>query len=277
MPLYLGNHRIEDVEVSINHKYADTVTELAGGGVQHTLIADLDLSQDTVTPQSLMRGYTAHDASGTPITGVGLGKLTVRRYSTYTTSLFGYYSGVNEIEIDLNNGTNGSQVSVAYLVFTDCYGKITYKNCPATLTTSTSSSDVLRQIENVQEIDFGGMAAPATLTRFYYNISHSYSYGDYTVYIKNIDFSNVTTFNSCFAMSGNSPDSHIDVDVDWSLSTVQASLSIAVSMTKRSMLELFNHLSTQTTGTLSLKQMNLDKLTAEEIAIATAKGWTVTA
>ena len=69
MPLYLGDKKIEDGEVAIQHRYTDTVTELPGGGEQHTIVADLDLSQDTVTPESLLIGYTAHNASGQPITG----------------------------------------------------------------------------------------------------------------------------------------------------------------------------------------------------------------
>lgn len=49
-----------------NNPYVNKV-ELADG---QTLI---DISSDTVTPSSLMRGYTAHDASGASITGTAEG------------------------------------------------------------------------------------------------------------------------------------------------------------------------------------------------------------
>ena len=44
-------------------------TELPGGGTHLEVIGGLDLSNDTVTAARLLYGYTAHDKSGTAITG----------------------------------------------------------------------------------------------------------------------------------------------------------------------------------------------------------------
>ena len=43
----------------------------------------LDLTQDTVTPENLLSGATAHNAAGEPISGAALG--SIRETSTVTT------------------------------------------------------------------------------------------------------------------------------------------------------------------------------------------------
>ena len=52
----------------------------------------LDLTSDTVSPEVLMQGYTAHDASGAPITGTAsggarIGTDTVSASGSYPTSI----------------------------------------------------------------------------------------------------------------------------------------------------------------------------------------------
>ena len=48
--------------------FSDTVVQLPNGG-DHHIITGVDISNDTVTAAHLESGYTAHDASGTAITG----------------------------------------------------------------------------------------------------------------------------------------------------------------------------------------------------------------
>lgn len=48
-----------------SNPYVNRVDYVAGG-VTHTLI---DITSDTVTPSTLLQGYTAHDASGAAISG----------------------------------------------------------------------------------------------------------------------------------------------------------------------------------------------------------------
>ncbi len=45
-----------------NNEYVNKVV-LAGG------VTLIDLTQDTVEPDKIIEGYTAHDASGAPVTG----------------------------------------------------------------------------------------------------------------------------------------------------------------------------------------------------------------
>ncbi len=52
-----------------SNPYVNRVDYVAGG-VTHTLI---DITSDTVTPSTLLQGYTAHDASGAAIVGAALG------------------------------------------------------------------------------------------------------------------------------------------------------------------------------------------------------------
>lgn len=156
-----------------------------------------------------------------------------------------------------------------------------------TTSTATNISDCLRQVSNLGIVDFGGAIAPATMTRFL-NQWETYNNNPiaHTTYVKGIDFSNVTTFSS-FCGGLPSIDLQIErgiaLDIEWN-GTIKASLTFGATggagtnvpnMTKRSLLELFEHLSTETTGTVSLGARLLAKLTADEIAIATSKGWTV--
>ena len=49
---------------------------MANANVNHVVIngvTKLDLRSDTVTPSTLMQGYTAHDASGAAIVGTATG------------------------------------------------------------------------------------------------------------------------------------------------------------------------------------------------------------
>lgn len=52
-----------------SNPYVNRVDYVAGG-VTHTLI---DITSDTVTPSTLLQGYTAHDASGAAIVGTATG------------------------------------------------------------------------------------------------------------------------------------------------------------------------------------------------------------
>lgn len=110
MPLYLGNNKIEDVEVAIQHRYTDTVTELPGGGEQHTIIADLDLSQDTVDSAHLAMGYTAHNASGQPIIGTGGCGILVAN---------GTFTGPNTYYISVPVGTDVPTTNFIFYMWTE--------------------------------------------------------------------------------------------------------------------------------------------------------------
>ena len=284
MPLYLGNNKIEDVEVAIQHRYTDTVTELPGGGEQHTIIADLDLSQDTVTPESLLIGYTAHNASGQPIAGAAepSGILNVTTMSSSTTTLNAYVYGITELNI-----TAGSATAAKYCNKFNLYDIKFPSVCDVNyigmsgMTSSTSLSDCLRQCNGIRVIDFGGVNAPATLTRFYYNVTKQNYEKNYTMYIKGINWTNTTTFTNCFAPSTGYTSwasDNWDLDVEWNGTINATTLSLGGTakypFTHRSLLELFNALSTNG-GTLSIGADNLAKMTSAEIAIATGKGWTV--
>lgn len=65
---------------------SDTVVALAGGG-DHHIITGIDLSSDTVAADKLLSGYTAHNSSGTAITGTFEAEMYATHDGNGTTTL----------------------------------------------------------------------------------------------------------------------------------------------------------------------------------------------
>lgn len=219
-----------------------------------------------------------------PTGGGGSGVLNMTMLASSVTTINARLDGITEINITAGDASGAKYCDrcMFYDVKLPDIADITYSGMSG-LTSGTSKSDVLRQCNGIKTIDFGGVNAPASLTRFYYNISRQAYEHDYTMTIKGITWTNCTAFTNCFASSTPFSDwysARRPLDIVWD-GTVNASAlnlkpgSGAFWFTHRSLLELFNALSSNG-GTLTVGSDNLAQMTSEEIAIATAKGWTVT-
>lgn len=86
--------------ITSEDEHGGTVVEITG----------VDLGQDTVTPETLLRGVTAHDSSGNPITGTGdLGGYTYLEPIELDVDLsveeYDLEVDISELEYDLSLGT----------------------------------------------------------------------------------------------------------------------------------------------------------------------------
>ena len=120
----------------------DTVTTLTGGGEYHEIVG-ADLSSDTVTAAHLEYGYTAHDASGTAITGTlvptvnpTIQSLSVTQNGTYTAP-----SGVDGYSpITVNVGSvSATQKQINFI---DYDGTILHSYTKAEITAMTQENDL---------------------------------------------------------------------------------------------------------------------------------------
>lgn len=151
--------------------------------------------------------------------------------------------------------------------------KLTYQNAE----NAKTIIDFCRQGVTFAEVDFGG-CAPETIKRFFYQ-------GNYTsqidgesaipsvVYAYNLDLSNVTVWDTVVW----DPGTTINLIFSGTLSVASASYS-DVHVTVDSIVSLLNCLAdvteSGTTHTITLGN-NKARLSAEQLAIATEKGWTV--
>lgn len=99
-----------------------------------------------------------------------------------------------------------------------------------------------------------------------------YAYSLHTVDLKDVDFSDMTdaygAFSSCYNLE------NLRLNSTWSQ---EIGLNNSPKLTRESILGLFNDLPEITTGKkIALHRTAKGRITAEEIAIATNKGWTVT-
>ena len=80
----------------------------------------LDLRSDTVTPETLQKGYTAHDKSGTKITGTLEASSLQSKSVTYTSNGTNIitpdkgYDGLSSVDVtvDVSGGGSGGEISI---------------------------------------------------------------------------------------------------------------------------------------------------------------------
>ena len=103
------------------------------------------------------------------------------------------------------------------------------------------------------------------------DMNHMFSYCPNLTTIPQFDTSKVTNMNYMFSGSASIEEIH--------MININANLDISPStkFTREALLEIIGNLKSQTSGTKSLKMgsTNLAKLTDEDKAIATNKGWTL--
>lgn len=180
---------------------------------------------------------------------------------------------IDEIVVDLNHINNIGQWNYSGHKSNP---KLTFINGDNV----TSINDIFRQGMTYREVDFGGIA-PASINRAFYQ--GNYTPGEIvdgvikifvpdSVYVHGLDLSNVTS------ASGFVYDPNTELTIIFS-GVLHIDLSYSdPKITAESILSLISCLEdltgTGTTHTLTLGN-NKNKLTTEQIAVATNKGWTV--
>jgi hypothetical protein len=91
-----------------------------------------------------------------------------------------------------------------------------------------------------------------------------------------LDASNVAIMTYLFGFSNNNTLTDLGGFKNLSISITSYFLDKCPNLTVDSLMNVINNLATVSNKTLSLGSTNLNKLTAEQIAVATSKGWTLT-
>jgi len=105
------------------------------------------------------------------------------------------------------------------------------------------------------------------------NLSFTFSTANRLTTITGLDLSECTTYSSAF--STNHPLENISFAAGSTIADHAISFSGCANLTHTSLMNIINALCTGASSTCTLGSANLAKLTAEEQAIATAKGWTL--
>ena len=247
-----------DVEVTYENTLIKSLSA-SGQAVLHTAgkYCDDDITIDYTQPQTgeveIISGGSTNTVFSGRIVGISKLKVTAGAASHLITKCNLY--GANFVD---------NPVEITYSGFA---------NQNATLT------DFYRSVSWIKKVDFGGVNLPTTLSRFFYIPSNC---ADHTMIIKGLNWSNVTSPGIIFhtttaytAYKGN----NFYIDVEWN-GTINCNLNFCYSsttyvpITHSSLVGLLNALSNNG-GTITIGQGNIDSLTADEIAIATGKGWTL--
>lgn len=163
------------------------------------------------------------------------------------------------------------------LVFIGCTIQRPYAGCNGALMTDVAFENCVFSasnlsmflsaptIETVEFVNCSSNTAPTNIDRFLYNANNLRA-----IDLSMFDFSSVTAQSNAFVNCYQLTDfSGINISCSFNFSS-------CTSLSKQSLLNILNALETVSTATtLTLGSYLQAKLTSDEIAIATAKGWTV--
>lgn len=124
---------------------ADEITQLQGGGDWHNVYG-VDLTQDTVTADKLLTGYTAHDSAGNAITGTYSGGGGGLEYEE------GTWTPSTDTERELISFTNTHTGPPIFVMLTDATG------------TDDQTSNTNYSFSYTGYYNYSGEASPSTLT-----------------------------------------------------------------------------------------------------------------
>lgn len=212
----------------------------------------IDLTGDTVDAEHLAEGYTAHDKTGAPITG--------------TMTSGGESSDIPGIQSIKFNG------SLKYLMFTfDGMTDLTYVDLSSI--DSSKVEDMTGLFNNCTNLTSLDLTYLDTSKVIYFSSMFSGC-----TKLVSLDISSWDTSNS-------DPENGIDKMFDYCINLTNLnscpfyySINFYESekLTHGSLMSIINNLATVASSqTLTIGQTNIKKLTSDEIAIATNKGWTV--
>lgn len=226
------------------------------------------------------------DAVSTLIAGYGGGggdsTVTIDyRSNGYSFSNY-YYSNVDEVQIK-SSASSGLKINIIQSCgFDGVQGKIKYVNPVGFY--SANQYDMLRDVRNIKEVDFGGLYVTPTINRWIYQLQAPANWIlPCTVKIKGLYWDNWTdgAIGGTGQFTSTLRDAGLLFDIDWNGTLHNRSIKLGTSttnhvpLTKNSMIGLFNALD-EDGGTIDLGANNLAQLADEEKAIATSKGWTLT-
>lgn len=211
----------------------------------------MDLTGDTVDAEHLAEGYTAHDKTGAPIIGTMVsgsepavpGMQSIKFNGHIKNLVYTFYNMTDLTYVDLSS-IDSSELEDMSDLFYGC--------------TSVTSLD-LTYLDTSNVIYFSEMFCRCTnlvsLDISSWDTSNSDPYDGIDKMFD--ECTNLTNLNSCpFYYSINFYGSQ--------------------KLTHDSLMSIINNLGTVTSSqTLTIGPTNLEKLTSDEIAIATNKGWTV--
>lgn len=211
----------------------------------------MDLTGDTVDAEHLAEGYTAHDKTGAPIIG------------TMVSGSEPTVPGMQSIKF------NGHLLFLSY-IFADM----------TDLTEVDLSSIDTSKLEDMSGL-FSGCANLASLDLTYLDTSNVIYFSEMFYGCTNLVSLDISSWDT----SNSDPESGISKMFDdcinlTNLNSCPFYYSInfygSQKLTHDSLMSIINNLGTVSSSqTLTIGQTNIAKLTSDEIAIATNKGWTV--
>lgn len=257
---------------------AVTLPKTGGGTASFTDVTDTTAAAADVASGKYFYTSAGVRTQGTSSGGGGGGDTIEWKASRASFPAFGgIYNGKN-LTLDFDNkaatlpGINHIGMSGG------ADGKLILKNLSTTLTsTNMNLGDFLRQAPAFKEIDLGG-AAPATMTRWFYQWGYSANnkFATTPITITNLSLDNLSSNNNSFSGSGTYAQT---ADVYF-----LGNLKNTVNLTSWSMLnaDSWNRLierlydySGGTAHTLTVGNTILALIDSAHQAIATARGWTL--
>ena len=232
----------------------------------------IDLTGDTVDAEHLAEGYTAHDKSGTYIIGTmtsggGTSGEEYVRWCGKLSSCSSMFSNNGNISsLDVSN-FDTSQVTDMNNMFFYCTALTSLDVSNFVTSQVTNMSSMFNYCTALTSLDVSNFdtSKVTNMRNMFYHCSSLTSLD-----VSNFDTSKVTVaiamFYGCSALT------------NFTSCVFHTSVSFYDSnnLTHASLMSIINNLATVTTSqTLTIGTTNKAKLTSDEIAIATNKGWTV--
>ena len=249
----------------VNAKNWDTssVTSMAYMFYNCTSLAALDVSgwdtSNVTNMNSMFRNCTS--LAALDVSGWDTSSVTSMMY------MFNYCTSLAALDVsgwDTSNVTNMNSM-FQYCAFTEIsIAGWTCSKC-------TSMVLMFRGCYNLTTVDMSGCDT-SSVTSMMYMFNQCYAIS--SVDMSGCDVSSCTNFFGMFVNGANPSDfkapSNIKVSVDFSAAT-----ALSVDSLNSIIAGLYDYSDTDDTYTLTIGSTNLAKLTDDEIAVATAKGWTV--
>ena len=199
-------------------------------------------------------------------------------------NLIGTFPGITKINIKPSATASWNYCSfiMPYLQKNETLVEYVFTGMNTNFKPSGNTSDYCRTCKNIKGIDFGEAYLPSSFTNFFYYYDHTSDSA--TIHIKGLNFTNCTTFNGFQTNQATSvfENAGIFFDIEWngtinmSSFTLRSSASAAVPFTHDCLVNMIAKLSSNG-GTVTIGTDNLNRLSADEIAVATGKGWTIAA